>query len=270
MKTIMTLCLLFIISTSVAQENKEEKLKPGNYIFTSPFQTNEETDFNGKVLNNTSTLHKIGNIINLISIKGDSVILQYYRSKKFSDTTKKIKETTFNTTYYKSGNVLKYYKIKIDDFKKVTSPYYPRYKGASAGIYSVPFKLRFNNFDFEQNLNIGINIGLQYRINKKINDRWILEPNFGIGLAKVNLNSKNSNVTESRTASAFSVSTGLILHLSKTINAGCFIGWDFLSNSDANTNWVHNKKTWLGLGINIGFNISDSKATTKENNNSKN
>ena len=266
MKLITLFC--FLIGTNLAiisQEIKKEIPKEGNYIFTSSFQTFSETTFNGTSINTTRTLHNAGSIISVIVAKKDSVVIQYYKSKVFSDTIKKLKETTFNSLYYENNGTLKYYKIDHDDFLRVTTPYYSRYKGASAGFYSVPFKLRFNTFDFEQNLNIGINVGVQYRLNKKIDDRWILEPNFGVGLAKINLNPKNSDVLESRTASAFSLSTGLMLHFSEKINAGYFIGWDFLSNADADVNWIHNQKLWLGLGINIGFSISKSKQSKEKN-----
>ncbi|WGH76646.1 hypothetical protein P8625_05665 [Tenacibaculum tangerinum] len=268
MRHLFKIYLLFIVSISIsAQESEEAKVVLGNYIFTSSFQTNEETNFYGKPINNQTTIHEAGSIVNVLENKGDSVIVQYYRKRKISNPneTQKNEANTFNMIYYKDANTLKYYKIKKEDFIKVASPYYAWYKGATAGIYSVPFKLRFNNFDFEQNLNIGMSIGVQYRINKKIDDRWIIEPNVGIGLAKINLNSKNSSVDNERTASAFSISTGLILRFNTAINAGVFVGWDLLSNSDSDANWIHDKKPWLGLGINIGFNISEGKKSKEKN-----
>lgn len=266
MKLILRLYLL-LMTTSIlfSQNNEETEIKLGNYIFTSSFETKVITDFYGTTISKTSTIHRANSIVNAIKIINDSVIVQYYKAKELSNKKQESKGQKFNSTFYENDNQLKYYKIKIDDFKKVTTYYYNRYKGVAAGIYSVPFKLRFNDFDFEQNLNVGISIGCQYRISKKIDHRWFLEPNIGIGLAKINLNSKNSDVQDSRTASAFSLSSGLILHFSKTINAGCFVGWDFLSNTDSDTNWIHNGKTWLGLGINIGFNISEGKVSKEKN-----
>ncbi len=264
---VFKLILLFcVVTTQAQQQNTNTKIELGNYIFTSAFQTNYTTDFNGKNESKEIVVHNIDRIVNAIKIVNDStVIIQYYKSKIYSNESKKAKGNVFNQTYFNNENTLKYFKIKIDDFLRVTTKYYSLYKGASAGFYSVPFKLRFNNFDFEQELNIGLSIGAQYRLSRKLKERWILEPNFGVGLAKIDLNSKNSNVTEARTASAFSISSGLLLRFSKTINAGLFVGWDFLANEDANTNWTHDGKAWLGIGINIGFNISNSKESTEKN-----
>lgn len=265
MRVFKLILLVCILTTNAQNPKKNHDIELGNYIFTSAFQTDSISNFNGKNLQKEIIIHKVGNKINVLKIIDNSLVIQYYESKSYLNITKKEKELSFNKTYYREANSLKYFKIKIDDFLKIASRYLSLYKGASAGFYSVPFKLRFNNFDFEQELNLGLSIGLQYRLSRKLNDRWIIEPNFGIGLAKINLNSKNSNVSEARTASAFSISSGLILHFSKTINLGCFVGWDFLSNEDANINWVHNGKPWLGIGINIGFNISKSKDSKQTN-----
>ncbi len=269
MRVFKIIFLLCVMSAQAQKQITNTKIEFGNYIFTSDFQTNYTTDFNGEKIQEERIIHHIGSIINAIKVVNDTtVIIQYYKSKSYANNDNKIKGNTFNEKYFKSDNILKYFKIKIDDFLKVTTKYYSLYKGASAGFYSVPFKLRFNNFDFEQELNIGLSIGAQYRLSRKLKDRWILEPNIGVGLAKIDLNSKNSNVDESRTASAFSISSGLLLRFSKNINAGLFVGWDFLANEDSDTNWEHDGKAWLGIGINIGFNISNSKES-KETNSAK-
>lgn len=135
------------------------------------------------------------------------------------------------------------------------------YKGVRAGIYTIPFKLRFSDFNFEKDLNLGVSIGLQYRLSKMLDERWILEPSFGIGLTKINLTSNNTNnsINKNRSATAFTASVGLILRFSEKINAGLFFGKDYLGLSDKDTNWIYNGETWVGLGINIGFSISKEK-----------
>ncbi len=265
MKTLTLLSfILFFMTNMFSQENNnsglDNKIELGNYIFTSSYETNFTTNFNGS--QNTSsekTIHQFGSIVKVIKITDKNVIIQYL---KFNNNLVKNKKF-----YYEVNNTfLKYYKIKIDDFIKVTTRYYSVYKGAIAGLYSIPFKLRFNDFDFEQDLNLGVSIGIQYRLSKKIDNRWILEPNIGIGLTKVNLNNQNSDVIEARSASAFTWSLGMILRFSQKINLGVFVGRDFLSKLDSNTNWKHNGKTWLGLGLNIGLSTSGSKDSVKEKN----
>lgn len=239
------------------------------YYLNATFQTNLVVNYKGEKLKDKKITHKQNYLVRIINIKNDSIIFQYLKwdihSKKATSSNTK------NLTYFgDENNELFYFSLQKEVFKNFTTKYYSIFKGAVAGFYSVPFKLRFNDFDFEQNLNLGLNIGFQYRMSKKIDNKWILEPNIGFGISKINLNANNSDVTENRSASAFSTSLGLILRVTSDINLGMFLGKDFLGKNDLDTNWKYNKKTWLGLGLNVGFSISDSKKTNKVENKEEN
>ncbi|WP_299889293.1 hypothetical protein [uncultured Lacinutrix sp.] len=170
-----------------------------------------------------------------------------------------------NKKFVEKDSTLLTHSIEKSKFNKYTTQVYSNFKGVRAGFYTIPFKIRIDDFDFEQNINFGMNIGFQFRFNREIKEKWLYEPAIGIGLSTINLNNKNSDVEKDRTASAFSISSGVILHFDKNINLGLFYGLDLLGNNDKETNWKYNKKPWLGIGINIGFSISESKGTELKN-----
>lgn len=161
------------------------------------------------------------------------------------------KASRFNNTVFE---------MPSEYFKKITEPLYQRYKGTSVGIYTIPFRLRGSGeeFDFESSLSLQANLVAGF--GKRTKEYSWLDFSIGIGLSSVNLNSKNSNVTKQRTASAFTVSSGLVFKPSKYANLGIFVGMDNLGETDKEVNWVYNGELWIGLGVNISFNA----ITTKE------
>lgn len=201
--------------------------------------------------------------LKVISVDSTQVcfIVYPFKGKKDPELTKQL-----NAIYYETNNQIIKHCIPKEEFEQNTSRVYSAFKGVRAGFYTIPFKLRFDKFDFEQNVNFGMNIGFQYRFNKKIEDRWLYEPSFGIGLSSIQLNSKNSNVTEDRSASAFTLTSGIIIHFDNVINLGIFGGIDLLGNSDRDTNWKYHGKPWLGIGINIGFALSKAEDNGLNNN----
>lgn len=245
MKTILpTLLFIFSLNLITSQELKS------NYKFNTIYS------IDGKQF-------KPGYRIKVINATDNEVIFRVY---PFKSNNEKDKGDSLNKTFFKNeGNIIEY-KISKEDFNKYANEIYPLFKGVRAGFYTIPFKLRFDDFDFEQNINFGMNIGFQYRFNREIEDRWIFEPSFGIGLSSINLNSKNSSVEKERSASAFTLSTGMIFHFDSTINLGLFVGFDFLGNNDQDINWKYDSNPWLGIGINVGFSVSKSKEADLKNN----
>jgi hypothetical protein len=175
----------------------------------------------------------------------------WYSKATFTDNPKANK---FN------GNV---FELPSEYFKKITQPLFSRYKGTSVGVYTIPFRLRGSgdDFDFESSLSLQANLVAGF--GKRTNESSWIDLSLGIGLTGVNLNSNNSNVTDQRTASAFTVSSGIVLKPSKYANIGLFLGWDNLGVNDKDVDWVHNGNLWVGLGINISFNTitTDQSAT---------
>lgn len=84
------------------------------------------------------------------------------------------------------------YELPIDDFKKLTSPLYDKVDWR-VGFYTIPFKLRFNSFDFDANVNIGTNVGARIRWNRETENGFAIEPIFGFGIASIKLDDANSN-----------------------------------------------------------------------------
>lgn len=142
------------------------------------------------------------------------------------------------------------------EFKEITRPLYSRYKGAKVGVYTVPFRLRGvggggEPFDFESSLSLTAN--LVFGVGSRKEKHSTVDGSLGLGLTSIALDSLNSDVSENRTASALTLSMGLVYWPNEHINIGAFVGWDKLGLKDRSTDWIYDGKTWLGLGINIGF-----------------
>lgn len=161
----------------------------------------------------------------------------------------------------------KIFELPTNVFDKITRPLYSRYKGTAVGVYTVPFRLRGvnGNFDFESSLSLQANLVAGFGSIYK--DYSYADFSIGIGLTSVKLTPINSLVLDDRTASAFTVSTGVILKPSKYANLGLFVGVDNLGASDRDVNWIYNGKVWYGVGINISFNSITTDQTSKVGNN---
>jgi hypothetical protein len=150
------------------------------------------------------------------------------------------------------------YSMPLKDFKRIMSNFYDRVEWR-VGVYAIPFKLRFNDFDFESDVTLGANLSFKYRFNREREDGFSIEPIIiGIGLTKVNLDESNSIITDPGSTSALTINSGVLIHINSKINLGIFYGGDFLSDKDNKKyDWKYNGNGWLGLGINVSF--SDGK-----------
>jgi hypothetical protein len=145
------------------------------------------------------------------------------------------------------------YTLALKDFKKIMSPYYDRFEWR-IGVFAVPFKLRFNDFDFESDIALGANISNKIRFKREREDGFAVEPLVGFGLSKINLDESNSKIDTPGSTNAFTINTGVLIHLNSKINFGVFYGTDILSDKDNKKyDWIYNGNGWLGLGINVSF-----------------
>ncbi|WP_114790436.1 hypothetical protein U0035_14255 [Niabella yanshanensis] len=180
-------------------------------------------------------------------IEGDLV---YFTFSKFS--TAAINKLINNSESDKKVE----YSIPKDVFLRNIKPLYNRIDWR-VGAFTVPFKLRFDDFNFDANVNIGTNVGARIRFNREIEDGFALEPIFGVGLASIKLDDANSIVAAATNVSAFSVNTGVLIHISNGINIGITYGLDQLITYDQKKyGWKHNGNAWLGVGINVNFSSS--------------
>jgi hypothetical protein len=245
----------------------QKEIKKGSYQFTeniikdfSPLK--EKKDTSKVQIDKYSKVTVVGMTEDL-----KTVYIKYWNySAKIKNKSNWFSKSTFteNTKAAKFND--KIFELPSEFFNKITTPLYSRYKGTSVGVYTIPFRLRGMNddFDFESSLSLQSNLVAGFGKRRSENS-WI-DLALGIGLTGVNLTSKNSNVTEQRTASAFTISSGIVLKPSKFANIGLFIGWDNLGANDKDVNWKYNGEMWLGLGINISFNTitTDQTARRKE------
>lgn len=195
----------------------------------------------------------------------------YYIDKDHNSPTpkpNKNNQTTNDTIDLKTHTITK----SIFNNSTTRHHFYHRFKNIKAGMFTVPFKLRLDDFDFEQNVNLGMSLSFRFRMNRHYDNDWLISPTLGIGISTVKLNAKNSNLEansddNNRTASALSLSAGILVELKENINLSLQYGFDLLGNDDKEIEWKYNKKPWLGVGISVGFPITKSDV---ENENSTN
>ena len=90
-------------------------------------------------------------------------------------------------------------------------------------------------------------------------------------MTKINLTEGNSNIKnisadlKKLSESALTISFGATINFSEKVNLGLFYGWDFLDGQvQTQTKWIHNKKPWIGFGLNISFkNNGESSSNTR-------
>ena len=248
--------LILILLTFTLLKTNGQEIKKGSYAFTEtvPKSFSNHKIFGDKINDINDENIKYGHDIRVIKIDGDTV---YYKYWIFNNDS--------ISNIYNGLNKDKVFIMLKGEFNDLTRPIYNRFKGTTVGAYSIPFRLRGkgDNFDFESSLSLQANMifgwGSKYKENS-----WF-DGSFGIGLTKVNLTEKNSDIEKNRSASAFTFSIGGVVKPSPMINGGIFIGWDFLGANDRDVNWIYNNKTWIGLGINISLNeIKTDNTKTKE------
>jgi len=263
-------------------------------VNTSQAQTPHDTLSLPLILKNRDTVD-ITNISYQFKYQLDGILLEEnvdFAQNKINITSNMVKQTNLSAgykvkalyekdgyVYYKYWNFPdssllgneyngKVFRMKKEYFTQITDRLYRRYKGATVGAYTIPFRLRGaggSNFDFETALSLQAN--LVFGFGKQTREDSWLDLSWGLGLTKVNLDSDNSDVTEKRTASALTTSVGGTIKLNQYANLGIFLGWDFLDKQDRKTNWIYNKKSWFGVGINVSFErIKTEKTADKAKN----
>lgn len=246
MKTLITLSLLTIITFSYGQETT---LKEGGNYFINPSIEWESINKikEGSIEQSEISDALVGNQykLKIQNITGDKV---YFKFWTFSNDT-----TLYKIYNGEKGN--KVFNIPVSDFRNLTKPYYNLVEWR-VGVFTVPFKLRLDDFNFTANVNLGTSLSAKFRTNRKKEEPFMLEPLVSIGIAGVAIDEDNADITPNTPTNlfAFSLTGGLLLHINKKVDVGFFLGMDKLSNSDQNkVNWKHNGNLWIGTGFNVKF-----------------
>lgn len=254
-KIFLTIVVLLFGINGFTQENPI--IKRGNYFIDNSLSGTEFKINTSNASLKTSELEQIKNKSYSLTVTGIDDDTVYFKFWSFKDTITNKKINGDNDVIYS---------MSLKDFKKSTSVIYNRVEW-KIGVFTVPIKLRFNDFNFESNVNIGTNIGGKIRYNRRQEKGFAIEPLLGIGLSSINLNKENSNIVDSSNLSAFSFNSGIIFHITDNVNLGAILGFDYLSSNDQKKyDWKYNGNGWLGLGINIAFSTgSENTRNPSEN-----
>jgi len=170
--------------------------------------------------------------------------------------------------------------ITSQDFLTKTTTIYPSSFKFTWGFLTLPLKMRFDNniagrFNFEQNLNFGLTLGIKQQLVRKNDVSW----NYLGGISVVNVplndaipgtNAIPANTTTNTPAvaavpatpatstTAISMSLGAMFQYDK-FQFGTFIGFDFAGQS-ANNKFAYQGKPWLGFAIGVSL-FGEGKTT---------
>lgn len=249
--------LLFCTPLIVFSQEKSYIVENGQYYFTKSLSAEDSAEKITSDLNGSFEIKK-KHIIQIVNFDSKEVAFRYLTFTR---------DEGLMQLYNKDNETLK---MSIEDFSFYTKPYLSRFRQWKVGAYTVPIRIRSENenFEFESNLSLGANItkGVNF---SRYGDLGHVEVSFGISLTKVDLTEDNSALStvnpdlNTLSQSALTTSFGIAVHLAKNVNFGLFYGWDFLEGSDQEKlQWIHNKKPWLGFGINVSFSNNDSSNTS--------
>lgn len=271
MKAKITLISILLTIASIAFGQDKTEVQKGNYYFK-----NISSDVTNKLNSNSKYFHELNDKIkellegtsyniSVIKVENDSVYFVFglfnkadkeslinYQHLSPQEADDFQKSSSTNNRIKSTKNIQ--YSLPKNTFTDNVETLYNRAE-YRMGIYTIPFKLRLSSFSFDANVNLGANLGAKIRWNRRLENGFSFEPIFGFALASIKLDQDNSVATEPTNVSAFTINTGLLIHLTNDINFGLTYGFDNISQNDQNNyNWKYNGKGWLGIGLNISFN----------------
>ncbi|WP_412850947.1 hypothetical protein ACL0VS_05445 [Chryseobacterium sp. PMSZPI] len=250
---ILLLLLLGWVEVLLGQDN--EIVVNGNYFMKNEIYSNTlKTDAEGFYFyankNNLQDKKKLRLTVN--AIEGNKVYFSIWSFKNDDKLTNKISK--------------KEYILSKEEFKNLMMPLYDKVDWR-VGFYTMPFKLRFHDFNFDANINLGGNLGAKIRFNRMKKDGFALEPMVGVGWSNIKMDDSNSLATSATNIGAFTINTGLLFYVTSEINIGLTLGWDNISGNDQKKyDWKYNGKGWLGIGINFSFSKEEKNTGSKDSN----
>ncbi|MBR9919790.1 MAG: hypothetical protein GYB31_03060 [Bacteroidetes bacterium] len=254
--------LIFLVNISFAQtENTSStdtvKVLTGSFEFIAPLPETSRLQFKSEN-NDRSSPVKVpyGGRVQVLFERNDTIFYRYWH---YDDEE--------NAALYNAGNPT--FSMLKEDFERMSIPLYRQFKGFQVGAYTIPFRLRAIGtkvFDFESSLSLQSNF--IFGFGPRTTQNSLIDFSLGIGLTAAILEPGNSNINNtnsSQTASALTLSAGLLFKPKPFINLGVFLGADYLGAKDQDVNWRYDKGTWVGIGINVSFNnIKTTAAPTNK------
>ena len=138
-------------------------------------------------------------------------------------------------------------------------PYLSKKASFTVGATHIPFRLRFDPFDFSNHLSIGTSFGVKFPMSNTHDISFNILG--GINIASISLDSLSTNgmADPGETAAAFTPSLGFVFEYSK-VQVGIYTGVDLLSGNDKDI-WIYQGKPWISIGVGVSIFTADSGTT---------
>lgn len=267
-KTITILMLLSVVSINFSQELERDK----TYVFTkgtaiTPYNKITSEAKGNKIIAQSGWKFKIDETVT------DGYVIRFLKwessKEEESENNKK------NTLYFEKNTAPIYFHISKESFEKNTEIQQAKIPMWSfvSGALTVPIKIRpggderdpetmtrIRQFDFANDINIGLSAGVKLRIDNK--QRAFLNLVGGVSLTSIAVDEDNTRnfVDQKTNASSITYSVGLVFQYDD-FQIGLINGWDYLSR-DLGDNWVYQGRPWYGVGLGLSIFSSKDKSNT--------
>ncbi|WP_452218689.1 hypothetical protein [Lacinutrix undariae] len=186
------------------------------------------------------------------------------RNKTPSNDTVLIEQ--INYYYLSNADHENHYKVYVNENPRLSFV---------TGAITVPIKIRpgsdalddegnkLRPFDFTGDVNIGLSVGLRFRVDSK--GKSFIIPSVGINLTSVSIDEttvKNDIISSKTNASSLTPFVGLIGEYDN-FQIAALVGWDRLSGK-MGENWLYQGKPWFGIGL--GYNVFNTSNNTPAKN----
>lgn len=267
MKKIFFVVLISFCFTGVTNAQEQNNIT-GNFYVTNIDIPVFQFDFvKGKAMGQNTAIARRNTKFTAYKIEKDKLVVKFW---DYSDSLpdegqyQPLAEDQ-GTLYISQKTNGKYFLMEMEDFNKMTAPYFGSKHSVVWGFSTIPIKLRFKNessdFDFETGFTLGVNAGYEYSFRSRKEQAIAFLTGFGVSTVEV-----SHLEGEPSTSGAFTPSLG-VLYAYENFQVGLFLGKDFIGGSGGDS-WGYNGKTWLGIGM--GFTIFQQNKTNTDSKNNQN
>ncbi len=270
MRLIFTLTICVSCVVCWAQQTNSPPL--GNYYWETPLiMTNSSLD--GTSLNaiEASVEGQKFYLINNVKVNGANYsviqIIDYKKNKAPAYYNKYNRD--------KANDTQLYFRVPEAYIQNHAQQYQRNGTSLAVGVINFPVKFRpqKDKTDFSGGFNLGAAIGIKFRHYTYQKFNWSILSAYSISninLDSVSVNQNGADLNRTNNFSAFTFSLGLMTEYQK-IQAGLFIGWDFLGRiNQEQYDWHYNAKPWFSIGFGYAiFSSENPTAPGKANTNNK-
>ncbi len=226
----------------------------------------------------SNKLSIVGQFFDIVKIEGNDVVLKIVpysnpqsaliKQYLFNGTTTEFDRYTDDEKKSSSfGDRQLFFKVTVKDVQEYAVNMNRIAGSFTLGVLNYPFKFRMSpQADFAGSFNFGVALGYTFGRPKYTN--WAFSIISGYSISNVTIDTASvtrnkEDLLSTNNYSAFSISIGGLITYKSKIQAGIFVGTDYISNlNQKRYDWIYQGKTWLSIGFGYSIFSYESEKTT--------